>query len=264
MDLGIDGRVAMVAAASKGIGKACAMALAREGCRVSICARGAEALEAAREEIAAAAGEDMVMDFVADVSVPCDLEAWLRATEETMGPADIVVTNTGGPPAARFMDLTDAQWIAGVDSTLMNVVRLSRLVIPGMAERGWGRLVHITSLVAKQPNDILTVSTTLRAGLSALARLQSNQHAGRGITANAVLPGNTLTDRQYHLARVRAAELGINEAEALAHAAAASPMGRMADPSEIADAVAFLASERASYISGISLLVDGGAVQAIG
>ena len=263
MDLGLCGRVAMVAAASKGIGKACAQALAREGCRVSICARGDEAVEAARAEIAAEMGEDMVMGAVADVTRAADLEAWFGATEGTLGPVEIVVTNTGGPPAARFMALSDEQWDTGVQSTLMNVVRLSRLAIPGMAERKWGRLIHITSLVAKHPSDMLTISTTLRAGLSALTRLQSNQHAAVGITANAVLPGNTLTDRQYHLARVKAAELGIPEAEALARTAAAIPAGRMAEPSEIADVVAFLASERAAYINGVSLLVDGGAAQAV-
>jgi 3-oxoacyl-[acyl-carrier protein] reductase len=252
----------MVAAASKGIGRAIALGLAKEGCRVSICARGDAALESAREELEAAGGPGSAVAVRADVSSPEDLNRWHATTAQRLGTPSILVTNTGGPPAAKFEDLTDEQWLDGVQSTLMNVVRLTRLVLPGMREQRWGRIVHVTSLVAKQPLDDLTISSTLRSGISALARLQSNQFAPSGVLVNALLPGNTLTDRAYHLANVRAKAQGVSPEEALAAAAAKVPLGRMAQPREIADAAVFLCSERASYITGVSLLVDGGVVQA--
>lgn len=261
MDLGIRDRVAMVAAASKGIGLAVARALAAEGCSVSICARGATALDEAGAVLANETGAGRSLAVPADVSDEADLVRWYEATRDALGPVDILVTNTGGPPASLFMSLTDEQWVAGYQSTVMNVVRLSRMVIPDMQRRRWGRIIHLTSLVAKQPADDLTISTTLRTGLSALTRTQSNQLARSGILVNAVLPGNTLTDRAYHLATVRAKAQGITQEEALRAASHAVPVGRLAEPREIAAAVAFLASEQASYISGVSLLVDGGTAQ---
>jgi 3-oxoacyl-[acyl-carrier protein] reductase len=261
MELNISGRVAMVAAASKGIGKAIALGLAEEGCRVSICARSQEALEGARADLEAYIGPRDVFSYVADVSQREDLENWYKHTLDRFKTVDILVTNTGGPPAARFMDLIDEQWIDGVESTLMNVVRLCRLVIPTMQEKGWGRIIHVTSLVAKQPADDLTISSTLRTGLSALTRTLANQVGQDGITVNAVLPGNTMTDRQTHLANIRSKAQGITPEEALANVEKSVPLRRIAEPREIADAVVFLASERASYVTGVSLLVDGGVCQ---
>jgi 3-oxoacyl-[acyl-carrier protein] reductase len=261
MELSISGRVAMVAAASKGIGKAIAIGLAEEGCRLSVCSRSAETLEAARQDLLAYIGPQDVLTVQADVSSAEDLRVWYERTIERYKTVDILVTNTGGPPAAKFMELTDTQWESGVESTLMNVVRLCRMVIPTMAEKGWGRIIHVTSLVAKQPADDLTISSTLRTGLSALTRTLANQVGPDGITVNAVLPGNTLTDRAYHLAGLRAKAQGITEEEALEQTAAKVPLRRLAEPREIADAVVYLASERASYITGVSLLVDGGVVQ---
>ena len=168
---------------------------------------------------------------------------------------------TGGPPAARFMNLTDEQWESGFQSTLMNIVRLCKLAIPGMQEKRWGRIIHITSLVAKQPSDDLTISTTLRTGISALTRTMANQVARDGILVNAVLPGNTRTDRQTHLLDLRSKAQGITAEQAMKQAESALPLGRMAETREIADAVLYLASERATYITGVSLLVDGGVCQ---
>ena len=253
MDLGISGKVAMVAASSKGIGYAIAKQLTLEGCRVSICGRHEEMLEAA-----AAAMGDETRPYVVDVSNPEDLNWWIEQTVQDLGGVDILVTNTGGPAAGTIQEITDEQWQAGFDSTLMNVVRLVRGVQPLMAERQWGRIVHITSLVAKEPSRVLPISSTLRAGIMALTRLQASEFAEQGITVNSVLPGHTFTDRQKHLAEVRAERERISPEEALVRQAADIPMKRLATASEIAAAVTFLCSQPAAYITGTNLLVDGG------
>lgn len=259
MDLGINGRVAMVAAASKGLGRAVAEALGREGCRLSICSRSTDNLDEARHTIEGAGGE--VLAVACDVSNPADLERWVEATTATFGKVDILVTNTGGPPAARFMQLTEEQWRSGVESTLMNVVRLSRLVIPDMQSRKWGRIVNITSLVAKQPLELLTISSTLRAGLSGLTKTLSDQVAKDNILVNAVLPGHILTDRQVHLNEIRSKEQGISVEDYAKKVEESIPMARFGRPEEIGDAVTFLCSERASYITGVSMQVDGGIIR---
>jgi 3-oxoacyl-[acyl-carrier protein] reductase len=264
MNLELNNRVAMIAAASKGLGKACALALAKEGCRISICSRSAETLEKSRAEIAAHAPQNTHEDMLAvtaDVASAADLEKWYQQTVERFGQVDILVTNTGGPPVKRFQELTDDQWQAGVESTLMNVIRLSRLVIPGMQSRRWGRIIHLTSLVAKQPVDELTISSTLRAGLSGLTKTMANQLGPDNITVNAILTGHILTDRQYAIAEARIKERGITQEQYFAQAAAEIPLRRLGEPREIGEVVAFLSSERASYISGVSLQVDGGLIR---
>ncbi|MEO6727056.1 MAG: SDR family oxidoreductase, partial [Blastocatellia bacterium] len=165
------------------------------------------------------------------------------------------------PPVSRFMQLTDEQWLAGVESTLMNVVRLSRLVIPGMQQRKWGRIIHLTSLVAKQPVDELTISSTLRAGLSGLTKTMANQLGPDNITVNAVLMGHILTDRQYTIADVRVKERGITYEQYFEQQAAEIPLRRLGDSREVGEVAAFLASERASYLTGVSLPVDGGIIR---
>jgi 3-oxoacyl-[acyl-carrier protein] reductase len=261
MDLGIAGRVAMVAASSKGIGRASAISLLAEGCKVSICARTADEVDAAREEMAAAAPITEVFGSRCDVSNAEDIAAWHQATVDRFGAVDILVTNTGGPPVARFLDLTEEQWRAGIETTLFNVVRLSRLVLPGMRERRWGRIVNLTSLAAKQPIELLTVSSTLRAGLSALTKTMSNEFSRDGVLVNAVMPGHVLTARQKELNEIRSREQGITTDEYAARVVSNIPIARHGRPEEIGDVVAFLASERASYITGATIQVDGGAIQ---
>ena len=258
MNLELNGRVTMIAAASKGLGKACALALAAEGCRVSISARNAETLEATRAEVAQHAE---ALAVVGDVSSKADLERWHAETVKQFGHVDILITNTGGPPVNRFMELTEDQWQAGVESTLMNVIRMSRLVIPAMMERRWGRIIHLTSLVAKQPWEDLTISSTLRAGLSGLTKTMSNELGQHNITVNAILTGQIMTDRQTHLADIRTKARGISHEEYFQQQTADIPLRRIGEPKEFGDVVAFLASERASFITGVSLPVDGGQIR---
>jgi 3-oxoacyl-[acyl-carrier protein] reductase len=253
MELGLHGKVAMVAAATQGIGLACARELADEGCLVSVCSRKA-------------GGGDFgegIRAYGCDVSDPAQIEAWLAGTRDDLGEPEILVTNTGGPPAGLWEDISDEQWAAGIESTLMSAVRMSRLVAPLMRARGWGRIVHLTSLVAKEPNRLLAVSSTLRSGLMALTRLQASELAPFGVTVNSVLPGHTMTDRQVHLAELRAEREGTTVDQALAAQAAGVPIGRFAQPREIAAAVVFLCSARASSITGVNLLVDGGSVRGL-
>ena len=261
MDLKIGGRVAMVAASSSGIGKAIALSLARQGCRVSICGRDPERLQKAWRELAAAVPAAQVLASPCDVTRGDDLDHGHRGTVEAWGPVDILVTNTGGPPAARFLSLTDDQWRSGIDSTLFNVLRLSRLVLPAMRERKWGRILHITSFVAKQPNDLLTISSTLRAGISALTKTMSAEFCRDGVLVNTILPGHVMTDRQVHLNEIRSKEEGVSMEEYAARVERAIPIGRYADPREIGDVAAFLCSDRASYLTGVTLQVDGCLIQ---
>lgn len=258
MDYRIDGKVAMVAAASKGIGLATAKALAAEGCQLSICSRNEETLE----EAAALISPD-TRTYVVDVTNPDDLTWWHEQTVEDLGPVDILVTNTGGPPAGSVWEMTDEQWQSGVDSTLMNIIRLCRLVVPHMQGRGWGRIVHITSLVAKQPSLTLPISSTLRAGITALTKVQGIELASSGVTVNGVLPGHTLTDRQMHLVELRSEREGITVDEALTKQASELPIRRLAQPEEIADVISFLCSANASYLTGQSIAVDGGAITGV-
>ncbi len=252
----------MVAAATKGLGRACAESLLSEGARVSICGRADGTTGQAVAELAARFGADRVAGCAADVSSGDDLRRWYDATCEHFGAPSILVTNTGGPPVARFLSADENDWRSGIDSTLLNVVRLCKLVLPAMQAARWGRIVNLTSLVAKQPVDELTISSTLRAGLSGLTKTLANQVARHGVTVNAILTGNVLTDRQFHLAEVRAKERGSSIQSILDEAAQAVPIGRFGTPTEIGDVVAFLCSPRAAFLTGVSLPVDGGQIKA--
>jgi 3-oxoacyl-[acyl-carrier protein] reductase len=256
MDLGLEGRVALVTASSKGLGRATALQLAREGARVAICARGAEALEAARAEIAALGVE--VLALPADLAAPGAAQELVDATLDRFGQLDILIGNAGGPPPGGFLDLDVAAWESAIQLTLMSLVRLCYAAIPALERSSQGSIVAFTSVSVKQPLPNLVLSNSLRLGVTGLVKSLADELAPAGVRVNAICPGWTRTDRVDQLLRDRAARNGSSvEAEAEA-VATAIPLGRIATPDEFARAAAFLASPAASYITGVSLLVDGG------
>lgn len=262
MDLGLRDRVAIVAAASQGLGKACALELAREGANVIICARHADPLAATAAELRAATGA-LVEWLEVDLTDPAQITHLVAETLHRHGRIDVLVTNNGGPPAGYFDDFDDDAWLRAHQLTLMSAVRLIRAVLPAMRAQGWGRIVNITSVSVKQPLDNLLLSNAYRPGVVALAKTLSAQIAGEGITINNVAPGYTRTERVLELAEARAAQEGKTVDEVLADITASYPMRRMGEPEELAALVAFLASERAGYITGTTIQVDGGYVQGL-
>jgi 3-oxoacyl-[acyl-carrier protein] reductase len=262
MDLGITGKVATVAAASKGLGKASALELARAGCAVAICAREEAALTATAQEIRDATGA-RVVPVVADMTKAEDIANFIETAKRELGDPLILVTNAGGPPAGYFDQFDDAAWERAFNLTIMSTVRLIRAALPGMRAAGWGRIINITSITVKQPRDELLLSNAIRPGVIGLAKTLATQLAKDGITVNSVAPGNTLTDRQIELAQARSQREGRSVDEIIAASGADIPAGRVGQPEELAAVVAFLASARASYVTGSTIAVDGGAVRGL-
>lgn len=254
MNLGIEGKVALVAAGTRGIGLAVAETLAREGAIVSVCGLKEEGLARTRELLG-----PKHRAYRCDISKREDIEHWVSETQRELGPVSILVTNTGGPPAGSVLQVKESDWEKGYQSTLMNIIRLVELVTPAMKEAKWGRIAHITSLVARDPNALLGISSTLRAGILALTRLQARELASFGITVNGLLPGHTDTDRQTHLLEIRAERNKTSIDVERERAFSEIPIRRFALPSEMGDVVAFLCSNRASYLTGANLPVDGAA-----
>ncbi len=262
MDLGIKGKVALVAAASKGLGKATALALAHEGADVCIVARGQQALDAAAEEIRAATG-CKVLAVAGDVGVAAQLEALVRRVNESLGGVDILVNNAGGPRPGVFTDMSDEDWLGAIELNLMSAVRLTRLVLPHMRERGWGRVINITSVAVKQPIPNLILSNAARSAVVAMAKTLSMQVAAEGITVNNVCPGYTLTDRVRGLAESNSASEGISIDEVMARWETSIPARRLGKPEEVAALITFLASQQAGYITGTTIQIDGGTTQSL-
>jgi 3-oxoacyl-[acyl-carrier protein] reductase len=262
MDLGLKGKVAFVAAASRGLGRAVAEELAAEGASLVLCARNAETLNRVSEQIAKKSGV-AVLPVVADVSNAEDVEKAVQAGIEKFGRIEILVTNAGGPPAGRFENLSREMWETATRLTLNSVLELTRAVLPGMKERRWGRILNITSIAVKQPVDNLMLSNSLRAAVTGFARTLANEVAAHGITVNNILPGYTRTERVEELARATSERDGISAAEASARWENEIPMRRLGEPREFAALAAFLVSERASYITGTSIPVDGGWIRSL-
>ncbi|MGK2962445.1 MAG: SDR family oxidoreductase [Gemmatimonadaceae bacterium] len=262
MDLGIAGRVAFVAAASKGLGRAIAEELAAEGAELAICARGRDALAETANAIGRAHGRE-VLALPGDVSVPEVVDELVESAIKRFGRIDILVTNAGGPPSGKFDTLTPDMWQSAVDLTLKSVVNLVRAVLPGMKERGYGRIINVTSIAVKQPVDGLMLSNSVRAAVTGFARTLASEVAPLGITVNNILPGYTRTERVEQLSAAAAAREGISREAALARWESEIPMGRLGDPAEFAAVAAFLASARASYVTGQSIAVDGGWVKSL-
>jgi 3-oxoacyl-[acyl-carrier protein] reductase len=257
MDTGLKNRVAMVAASSQGIGKTTAEAFAAEGCRVAMCARSEERLRAVAESIRKQYQAD-VFDRVVNVTDAQAVHDFVEAVHARFGSADICVTNAGGPPAKGFLNASLEEWRSALDANFMSTVHFAREVIPQMQRRHWGRIITITSITTKQPVTDLVLSNAVRAAVVGLVKSLANEFGKDGILVNNVAPGYTATERLKELAKSRAAATGKGQNEIFESWAAEAPLGRVADPREIADAIVWLASERASYITGQTLLVDGG------
>jgi 3-oxoacyl-[acyl-carrier protein] reductase len=262
METGLRNRVAIIAASSQGIGRATAEALAREGCRLAMCARNAEALNRAAEQIKKQYSVE-VLALPVDVTDPNAVHEFVSQTVARFGGVDICVTNAGGPPAKGFLAATLEDWRKAVDANFLSTVYFAREVIPHMQRKHWGRIITLTSITTKQPVPDLVLSNAVRAAVVGLVKSLANEFGKDGILVNNVGPGYTATDRLKELAKARSAAQGKPEKDFFDAWAADSALRRVGEPREVADTIVWLASERASYITGQTILVDGGAYKGL-
>jgi 3-oxoacyl-[acyl-carrier protein] reductase len=257
MNLGLDDKIALVAASSRGLGRAVALRLAHEGAHVAICARGQQDLTSAADHVRRATGQ-RVRALQADIAEPEAASSLVEATLEEFGRLDILITNAGGPPPGQFLDFTAQDWEQASQLTLMSAVRLCYAAAPVMHEQGSGSILAMTSITVKQPLSNLVLSNSLRLGVTGLVKTLADELGPSGIRVNALCPGWTRTARVDQLLEDRARRNSTSPEDEAAEIAAAIPLGRMGTPEEFAAAAAFLVSEAASFINGVSLLVDGG------
>ena len=257
MDLGLRGRVALVTAASKGMGRACAVALGGEGARVAMCARTEADLRGAADEVRKTGAE--VLAVPADVTRGADVTALVDRVAQTFGGVDILVANAGGPPRGFFDELGDEQWQGAFELSLLSTVRLVRAVLPSMRAQRWGRILTIQSVSVKQPLPDLVLSNAVRPGVAGLMKTLASQLGKDNITVNTVCPGRIMTDRFLSGMKVH----GLSRDDYLARQSTDIPLGRIGTPEEFASVVTFLASERASYVTGVAIQVDGGLVRGL-
>jgi 3-oxoacyl-[acyl-carrier protein] reductase len=262
METGLRNRVAIVAASSQGIGRATAEALAAEGCRVAMCARNAAPLESAAGGIRKQYSVD-VLSHALDVTDAAAVHEFVEAVVSKFGGVDICVTNAGGPPAKGFLAASVEEWRKAIDSNFLSTVYFAREVIPHMQKKRWGRIITITSITTKQPVLELVLSNAVRAGVVGLVKSLANEFGKDGILVNNVGPGFTATDRLKELAKVRSAASGKSEREIFDEWAVDAAQKRIGEPREVADTIVWLASERASFITGQTILVDGGAYKGL-
>ncbi len=257
MDTGLKGRVAIVAASSQGIGRATAEAFAAEGCRIAMCARNAQTLRAAVEHVEKQYRTEVFAQAL-DVTNAEAVHRFVDAVVSKFGGVDICVTNAGGPPAKGFLAASLEEWRKAVDANFLSTVYFAREVIPHMQRKHWGRIITITSITTKQPVPDLVLSNAVRAAVVGLVKSLANEFGKDGILVNNVGPGYTATDRLKDLAKARSATSGKSEKEISEGWSADTPLKRLGEPREVADAIVWLASERASYVTGQTVLVDGG------
>jgi 3-oxoacyl-[acyl-carrier protein] reductase len=257
MDLGLKDRVALVCGASKGLGRAVAQGLAQEGAKVAICSRNEKSILQAAEEIKQSTGVE-TLGLAVDLARADEARRLFKEALGHFGRIDILVNNAGGPPSLPFADIEDSQWQAAFELTLMSAVILIKEALPVMQARGSGRIINMTSVAVKQPLEGLILSNALRAGLIGLAKTLSNDYAAHNILINNVCPGYTLTERVKNLSRATAERRGLSPEAIIKEWESRIPMGRLGRPEELANLVVFLASEKASYITGTTTQVDGG------
>ncbi len=253
MDLNIQGKTALIGASSQGLGKAVALELAREGANIVLCARNADHLQAAKQDIESAATTGTVLAVPADLAKAEARDQVITTALDAFGTVDILVTNTGGPPAGLFEEHSEQAWDDAYQLLLASTASMIRAVLPGMKAQHWGRIITITSMAVKQPVESLVLSNSIRAGVVGLVRTLANEVGQYGITVNNVMPGYTNTQRLKNLVNANASFLNTDSI----------PLRRVAEPDEFAAAVAFLASARASYITGASIPVDGGWIKSL-
>ncbi|MFN0070228.1 MAG: SDR family oxidoreductase, partial [Chloroflexota bacterium] len=262
MDMGIKNRVAIVAASSKGIGKAVAMGLAAEGARVAMFSRDQASIDAAADEVRGATGAE-VLALAADVTKVDDIQRVVDQSLARWGRIDILFNNAGGPPPGLFESFDDEAWQRAFELNLLSSVRLYRAVLPTMKERRWGRLLSLTSSSVKQPIENLILSNGIRPGVVGLSKTLANEISKIGITVNVLAPGRIATERLNHTDAANAERTGKTLEEVRAASVAAIPMGRLGTPEELANMAVFLCSEKASYVTGQVIFVDGGSVKSV-
>jgi 3-oxoacyl-[acyl-carrier protein] reductase len=262
MDLGLKDRVAIVAASSQGLGKAVALGLAREGAKLALCARTESTLEETAEEIRRDTGVE-VFTRAFDVTVYEDVRRFVADTAARFGRVDICVANAGGPPTKPFAETTVEEWHRAAELNLMSTVYFAKEALPLMQERRWGRFLAITSMTVKQPVEGLILSNSVRAGVSGLMKTLANEYGPYNVLVNSVCPGYTATARLLALGGKLAERQGVTQADIEERWAKQAPLGRIGRPEEFADVVVFLASERASYVTGVAIQVDGGIVKGL-
>lgn len=262
MDLGLKRKVAIVTASSRGIGRAAAEALAAEGARITMCARTAADVTSAADRIRAHTGSE-VLAVAADLTKAQDIQCIVDRTAEAYGTVDILVNNAGGPPPGAFDGVGEAEWRAAFEITLLSVVRMTRAVLPHMRKGGGGVIINIQSTSVKVPLDNLILSNSIRSSVIGLAKSLSFELAKDGIRVNNVLPGAIMTDRQREMLALQSARSGKSVEEIIRLREAAIPLGRFGEPEDLGNMIAFLASERARYVTGVTVQVDGGLVRSL-
>jgi 3-oxoacyl-[acyl-carrier protein] reductase len=262
MDLGLKGKVAIVGGASKGLGRACAEVLAEEGAKVAMCSRTRADLERAADEIRGRIGAD-VLTFAGDLDQYDTIKSFVSTTVSRFGRVDVLVNNSGGPPLARAATATEEQWATAVQRSLLFFARMSREALPHLKQAGAGRIINILASTVYQPIPNLALSGATRMGVVAWAKSLADEVGRDGILVNNVCPGSLLSERMLSNVTARSKELGISVEEGLAQRAAETAVGRVGEPRELAYLVAFLASDKSSYITGTTMLVDGGLVRSV-